>query len=68
MKAAAIIFGVLCLMLPGCMSASVDKNKSDTTSHLRSDKDYNVTKKAALDVEGYNKKKMKWILISTNQL
>jgi len=68
MKASVIVLGILCLLLSGCMSTSIDKSKSETMPSLSSYEHSNVAKNAPLIGERYMANKMKWILISTNKL
>ena len=67
MKASVMVSGLLCLLVPGCMSASIDTRKSEPTPSQPSDERFNVTKNGTPNGEGYMDKKMKWILISTNK-
>lgn len=68
MQASVIVLGILCLLLSGCMPASIDKSKSETMPALSSYEHSNVAKNAALTGERSMTNKMKWILISTNKL
>jgi len=68
MKASVIVLGLLSLLLSGCMSASIDKNKSEIMPSLSSYEHSSVAKNAPLIGERYMANKMKWILISTNKL
>ena len=67
MKSAVMILGILCLLLSGCMSTSIDKNEPEAKPSLTSYKHYNLANINVLDEESYKAKKMKWILISTNK-
>ena len=68
MKASVLVLGILCLLLSGCVSAPIDKSKSESMPSLTSHEHQNVAKNATLNGGSYIDKKMNWILISTNGL